>query len=487
MERSSRAEALIAALIRDESAFAEVSRRMTKDVFLESEYNAFFVQLRRYFERYQKAPTFDEFHLFVGKQRFADFAPFAQAIFQQNPRIAGETLREHIYQNYQKVQTLGFVESIEESLEMDRLNIWQAAEQLREIAGSTTRTQTECLDVSQENIENLYVQAREFRSAGTSPLCLQGITRAAKGGIAPGELLIYVCPPNRGKTNYLVNEWYQGLLNRETVAYLTTENVGLSVFGRLCQRILLLPDYVQRRKHQECVQFLKKFFRFVPRFANGYAPANTFTPEDLRVWLDEKENELGKKIDRLIIDYMSKLKKKEIRRGATGMEDRLLTDELRALGIDRGMRIITAGQTTRAGILTEKSEYDTTDETDMQGGFGQYETADIVLGLSETVKEKREGKGRVGIWKMREAGGRSRQFVVYIAPWLGLMTDSPKTIFPNGESPYLRNPDVEEDLAGLHVAPQKEQRRGRAGNAPPPVAKIAEETTEELSAEGVNI
>ena len=86
-----------------------------------------------------------------------------------------------------------------------------------------------------------------------------------------------------------------------------------------------------------------------------FRPANSFTIAELDIWLDEYENKLGEKIDRVVVDYLNKFKKvKGSRTESDWDSERRLTDDLRALMIVKGKRGVTAAQTNRYGIFNKE-------------------------------------------------------------------------------------------------------------------------------------
>jgi len=262
----------------------------------------------------------------------------------------------------------------------------------------------------------------------------------------------------------LINELHQGLMNNEKVLYVSMEEEKDSIIGRLSDRILLKTKKEQRTREKYCASRMKKFFKMTQQPVIIYRPANSFSIQDLELFIDEYELQHNMMFDRIIIDYMNKMKKPKIASGsAIGESERILSDELRSLAIAKNTRVITASQTNRSGITNkEGTSTESTSETMVQGGFGQYETADIVLGFSQTPAEKQRGVARIGILKSRSAGGRGREFVINMAPWIGLMTDVPEGIIHPDNIRVLGDPDRDAgELDGLKIKPPKPKPKAK--------------------------
>jgi len=443
-------ELLLKSIVHDDSVFVEIVHRLKGDLFAHESYNLFLQQLRKFYSAQHKKPTFDEFRLFVDVAVW-DKLIFCKSLFDSPANLSTELVKKKLYGCYQERETQLFLEQTEGKLTRNTLDVKDLYAEMRDIVRRTSEPDTSYIELNKENIRTEYIEARDFRLLGTGPFCFKQLNKIT-GGIAKKELAIYIAPSNRGKTVFLLNDLYTSLLNEEKTLFLSMENEPPSLKSRLCDRILLMNKAEQRTHEDFCVKHLRKFFGFPsvqsPTFI--YRSPNTFSVEELSIWLDEYEYRNDLRFDRVIVDYIGKFKKPQGKNLQLFDQERLLTDELRALAISRDIRIVTAAQTNRGGIKTKDGVTKTIDETNLQGGFGQFETADIVLGYSETAEEKESGGGRVKILKMREGGGRGVEIIVKMAPWLGLITDSPESLIPPHNMYVLNNPDKRYgQLAGL--------------------------------------
>lgn len=451
--RDGRVEILLAGLIHDKILFIEIVSRFDDRLFALDEYNLFFSWLKKFFAEFRRSPNLAEFSVFVDKKDLAKF-DFLRDVFD-DPKVQSDVLRRQLYDRYQSIQTLDFIESVEQKMESNSLSIKDTFQEMKKVVLRTSQPDKSYIDLTSAVAANTYESSRDFRVENTTPLAFKEISAIAQGGIAESETLIFVAPPNRGKTTYLINELFQGCMNGEKCLFLSMENEADTVLARLYTRILLMTKQQQRVDSDLCKKAVSKFFRMVPTPVIMYKPADTFSIPDLDLWLEEYELMTGIRFQRVIVDYMNKFKKAKASKGSDEWVDvRKLSDDFRALGIARKLKMITAAQTNRSGIMNREGiQTESVHEGMIAGGFGQFETADIVLAYSETPTDRQRGGGRVGILKMRESGGRGREFVVSMAPWIGLITDDAKSLFPPIKlEAALYNPDrAYGELPGLEV------------------------------------
>lgn len=489
MQRDKRIELLLSAVLHDALLFCEIVTNVEGEAFYQNEYNNFLIQLKSYYKQYKCCPTREELRIFINSNEIWNQFIFINDVFEDNPDIDREIARKVFYKHYQKQQVNILLDIVSDRIELGQLDIKDFHGQVQEVVRKTSEPDKNYTVLTAQNIAGIYREARDIRIEKTEPLIFKIISRILGGGISRGELLIFIAASNRGKTLYLINELYNALLSGEKVLYLSMENEALSITARLSDRILLMDKLQQRRKELISVNFLEKFFRYCGEPVIVYKPANSFSIDDLDLWLEEYQLKNKVVFDKVIVDYIDKFKKMKVHKGsATHEDDRKLADDLRAMAIKRQLRVITAAQTTREGIDTGDKETHTVRETMMQGGFGKYETADIVLAYSETLKEKQKGLGRITGVKFRDTGGRGREFIVTVAPWLGLMTDCVDDIIPPWLKKVLENPDRKYGmLTGLTVVPEGTGRKhGGAGKAPP-VANLEADKKKLTDVKGVTV
>ena len=436
--------------------------KIEKRIFEQDDYDTFMGHLRQYYERYKKLPTMDELRMFMGFKTFTTYV-FGAEVFMRKPEVDLALIRNQFYEAYQTQQTMLLVDNINNRIEDKTLDVKELQGEMRNLVKITMPAEADYTSITPENYMAEYLRARDFRTTGISPLCFKNINRVTGGGIGVREILILIAPPSRGKTTYLVNELYTGLMNDEKVLYLSMENQKETIISRLSNRLLLMTKDKQRADEPYCAKFLKKFWTSVKEPVIMYRAAGSFTVDDLEMFIEDHYLRTGDHFDRIIVDYLNKFKRVKADRNSQGFDDeRKLTDDFRAMIIRQNSRGITAAQTNRSGIVNrEGTATESTHEGMIQGGFGQYETADMVLGYSETPNEQQRGEGRVTNLKTREDGGRGREFVVTMAPWIGLITDDVTTVIPSYlHEGMLKNPYRNEGIrTGLNATSETVKKK----------------------------
>jgi hypothetical protein len=270
------------------------------------------------------------------------------------------------------------------------------------------------------------------------------------------------------------------MINGDKVLYLSMEDEHEGIFTRLTDRILLMTRAEQRRQSDIAYKFIDRFFRYVKSPVCMYKKPGTFSTDDLDLFVDEYEMQTGEEINTIIVDYLDKFKKSHYRNMSDVDKDRTCTDDLRAIGVNRNKRIKTAAQTGRGAIARQGTESTGSDEADIAGGFGKYETADIVMGYHQTKKGLLRSQGDLSLLKMRSAGGRGNKYTITMAPWIGLITDEPFKAIPEMKKNLLVNPFIKtEGFIGLT---QKKEDKKNA-----PMVKVEEKKVEKIDSGGVQI
>jgi KaiC/GvpD/RAD55 family RecA-like ATPase len=441
MNRDDKAEGLLAALLQDEMLFLQITSHIDKEIFPLNDYNNFYQELRRYAKQYRKKPSWDDFSIFTDIRNYI----FAKDVFEKKAEVKREVVIDSFYKNYQVQQSLGLMERTAQRLETSAFDIAEVFDDTRKVVFSTKVPKVTYTVLTRETIKDKYLLARDYRVENTAPLVFKSVNKLLHGGIALEELAIFMAASNRGKTLYLVNELWQGMQHDEKCLYLSMENQDNPIHSRLFDRMLLMTKETQRRDEKFCIRFLEHVVGMVTWPAIVYVPANSFTVEDLDYMIEDLCMQSGVKFDRIIVDYMNKFKKRKSGKNSESWEDdRRLTDDLRAMAIEKKVRIITAAQTNRSAMQIGK-----------------------VLGYSETPLEKQKGSGRIIILKVRESGGRGREFVVNTAPWVGLITDCVEELLPEDKRAILENPDIKVgQLPGLHMKKDKPEGKGKRGKDP---------------------
>ena len=248
-------------------------------------------------------------------------------------------------------------------------------------------------------------------------------------GPAKGELLIFLAPPNRGKSWSLINMGKHCLRQRLKVLHITLEMPESNVLQRYIQSIYSLrkdhkevniarfqKDDLERLnsfglellerpslKDDETMAALAKRLdkdKFRYKLEMKYFPTGSLTVEGLEVFLDTLDRLYHYVPDVLLLDYadLMKLDYKNLRT-STGE----IYKELRRIAGERDLAMVTASQANRASedarIITLKH---------LAEDYSKAATADTVVAFCQTQPEKSLNLARLFVAKARnEENGQS--------------------------------------------------------------------------------
>jgi archaellum biogenesis ATPase FlaH len=126
------------------------------------------------------------------------------------------------------------------------------------------------------------------------------------------------------------------------------------------------------------------------------------TCNDLKVYLKNYEIERQKKPDVLIVDYLDLLfpNNKKINPGDLFIKDKFVTEEMRGLGVERGMIVLTASQLNRSSVTEQEH-----DHSMIAGGISKIQTADNVISIFASAAMKERGQYQIQFLKTRSSSG----------------------------------------------------------------------------------
>jgi hypothetical protein len=133
---------------------------------------------------------------------------------------------------------------------------------------------------------------------------------------------------------------------------------------------------------------------------------------------------IGKPISVLVLDYLDLVAIRSSKGRSTADDLGRLTHEVRGLCPTFDLTVLSASQAKqrpeKAGRLTQR---------DMGDSYGKVRAADGLLALNQTEEEEEMYQGRLGLVKVRDAGGKGVEIPLYINRDLSLMQelDHPST------------------------------------------------------------
>lgn len=226
------------------------------------------------------------------------------------------------------------------------------------------------------------------------------------GGFEPTRIYILGAPSNVGKTNFLINFCLNAALVPtnyvKSFLFITLENL-------VHENMLRMYCKLFRRTQQETVNLVKSGLDIVSEIKRKldecnsklkmkYYPANTISPVDIMMDLDESQEMYGCPVTALYVDYLDLLRsdissKEQLYR----LELALITLSLKTLSIKYNIPTITASQLNRSAYsLFEEASLD-----NMSESIKKVEHSDWVGLLTEdpsneNIKFLKVGKNRSG-------------------------------------------------------------------------------------------
>jgi DnaB-like helicase C terminal domain len=254
-----------------------------------------------------------------------------------------------------------------------------------------------------------------------------GIYELDSRGIVPArnKVMIFLAPPGKGKTWWLVNLAKQGILQRKRVLFVSLEMGEEELIKRIYQALFSVPSRnaedmstmrLRQNEHRKLVGFeedivepeftldspmvreelLTRLSAYGSRYENlivkRFAPRSV-TVRDLRGYLNNLE--LVEKFipDLVILDYMGRVK--------TDLKNHRLNlgaefEDFRGLCIERHMAGATAHQVNKTGALSNQVR-----STHVSEDFSFIMTADNILTYSASEAEINLGLARLYVAKAR--------------------------------------------------------------------------------------
>lgn len=227
------------------------------------------------------------------------------------------------------------------------------------------------------------------------PIGIQEIDDVLGGGLEAGELCLFLGPPNVGKSIMLTICGAGNLRQRKKVAHFSHEmnkkKIALRYDRNLLGRSLeALQDDPQHVK-DFLVNFSKKLKSdlYLQQF-----PTRSATVNDLKTEIEYLHSE-GFFPDVVMNDYNGIMKPDTVRERHVEIEE--ITENMRGLGGEFGIPVISAAQTTKTGVGKAVLSIE-----DFGESFGQSKVADIVIGICQTEDEHADGYIRLYLCKNRD-------------------------------------------------------------------------------------
>lgn len=252
------------------------------------------------------------------------------------------------------------------------------------------------VDSTVEHLSDIQLMTQEEMRPGLIPMrCSKKMTADINGGMANGELTLYVGGPGVGKTNFL---WDTCIGAAEQGKHVL--GVTLEVNTRKCRQrcysalthlkspdLITNPQMVQRAMDELPGTVMMKNMT-----------ANKPTVDDLHA-LISRMRQRGEQVDVLMVDYMKLMRPTGLSRNDNKYHAyESIAVGLRELGEDLQIPTLSAWQPTRDVCTVRVLMPDNVGEC-----WAVMQHADMVFGLNQNIEEKGNNILRLGCMKQRES------------------------------------------------------------------------------------
>ena len=227
------------------------------------------------------------------------------------------------------------------------------------------------------------------------------IDRRLYGGMKRGELEIFAGGSGAGKSLFLANLGINWVTMGLHVVYLSLELSEELVSMRIDAMTTGIPTREVFKNLDEVEMRVKMFGKKSGTYQIKYMPSGK-NVNDLRSYLKEYEVKLGRKVDVLLVDYLDLLMpiNKKISAENLFIKDKLVSEELRNLAMEKDCVVCTAAQLNRGSI--DEVEFD---HSHISGGLSKIQTADNVFGIMTSRAMRERGKYQLQLMKTRSSSG----------------------------------------------------------------------------------
>ena len=249
----------------------------------------------------------------------------------------------------------------------------QALHELHKIIQDTAEVDIGAL--LHKNVEEHVKSALAFIDRPRIKAGIEGVDKRIGGGIGKQEVMFYAAPPGRGKTTFLLNVFYNGLLQGWNGLFLSLELSENSIKERLFRRMI----YGTRKELKELdksVNTIEKFFRITGSKALlKYERPNIITIDMLNEIIYKAQAIEDIKFDFICIDYVDKLAPtSSMKRFEVRHQIREMVNDLHNLAVENNIAVASATQANRDSVRSGRVT-----EIGIAESYAKVEAADIIL------------------------------------------------------------------------------------------------------------
>lgn len=252
---------------------------------------------------------------------------------------------------------------------------------------------------SEEGMERMidfFHQASNFIPSG-----IVGLDAMLGGGFHSKTLNLFMLPTNMGKSAIMCAIAANMVMAGYNVLYVTLEMSEEMIAQRIMSNIFDIEQNTLKTYDKPSIirQFKQIAGQVKDKFRVKEYPTSSMTSNVIRRLNKEYKEKQGFEPHVIFVDYLELMKPNHVRKVSQKHEDlRTVSEELRDVGIEEGVPVVSAMQTNREGYAAKEL-----DLNDMSGSFGVAMTADFVCAgilteQNEAAKEYtlRSAKNRFG-------------------------------------------------------------------------------------------
>jgi len=255
-----------------------------------------------------------------------------------------------------------------------------------------------------ESGEGLYESLHEKDKV--IPTGLRNIDKIIKGGLHEKTLTLFMAETNMGKSLIKTALASNCLAQNKNVLYVTLEMAESKVAERIMANLFDID--MSGLGMVPKIRFLETFEKVKQRIKNKLVikeyPTRSMNTNRLRTLLKELELKKNFVPDIIFVDYLGIMIPNHFNKGNnTNTEIKTISEELRGLGMERAIPIVSSVQTNRGGF-SEAS----LDLTDIADSIGTTFTSDIIFAVTQSEELRSAGqfcfillKNRYGLNKIK--------------------------------------------------------------------------------------
>jgi len=261
--------------------------------------------------------------------------------------------------------------------------------------------------------------ARMLQMNALIPTGYKELDEFLNGGISRKELLLFMAGSGVGKSIFMSNIAINFLMQKLNVCYITlelAEEVVAKRFDTMITGIGQKEIFDKMSKvHAELEQLRPQMGKlFIKRM-----PESTTNANHIRAYLKEFEMIHGFLPDVIVVDYMDLMtSNQKISAENLFVKDKYVAEELRSIGNEYNLLMVSASQMNRAAIGA-----DDIDQSNIAGGLSKINTCDNLIAIIQTDAMKAAGEYMLKLVKTRNSGGVGKVMMLRWSPVSLRVTD----------------------------------------------------------------